>query len=67
MLIIILYPIIIKKASEKNYSSKGEIKIENITECDSYNLCSNSDNYETPQSEDIGQIYQGETPYYQKI
>ena len=65
MIIIILYPIIIKKALKKN-SSKGEMKIENITPCDSYNLCSLSDNYETPQSEDIGQTYQGETPYYQK-
>ena len=65
MLIIIFYPIIVKKALEKKNSPKGEIKIENITGCDSYNLCSNSDNYETPQSQDIGQTYQGETPYYQ--
>ena len=65
MLIIIFYPIIVKKALEKKNSPKGEIKIENITGCDSYNLCSNSDNYETPQSQDIGRTYQGETPYYQ--
>ena len=65
MIITIIYPIINKKASTKKDSIKkiDRKKIESIKECDSYNLCLNSDNYETPQFD--GQTYQGEKAYYE--